>query len=113
MRHVAASLFTCAIAWAVSSPVLADDPPSAIYFIAMRAPDVDPVPRFVSLSASATDSQSAAVTGCDGQTYYATPDDASVVSAALSNGNVVELASGPTGTAAQDSAVVCVMLSGS
>ncbi len=53
------------------------------------------------------------IAGCDGETYYATPDDATVVTAAIANGNIVELQAGPTGTAPQDAATICVIQSGS
>lgn len=79
----------------------------------MRVPNLDPAPRFVSVYEDATDSVSEPVAGCDGNTYYATPDDASVIAAALANGNSVELASGAPGTAPQDAGVVCIIQSGS
>jgi hypothetical protein len=92
--------------------VLADDPPE-LFFISMRVPNLDPAPRFVSVYQDATDSVTEPVAGCDGNTYYATPDDAQVIAAALENGNSVELASGPQGTAAQDAGVLCIIQGGS
>lgn len=95
----------------VAQAVRADEPPASsnVYFIAMRAPDVDPAPRFVSLSPSATDEQTSTISGCDGATYFLAPDDLAAVNAALSNNNTVELQGGPDGTAPQDSSVICLL----
>jgi hypothetical protein len=112
MRHIAAIIFFSACVFCAGHPALADEP-ADVFFIAMRAPDVDPVPRYISVYADASDAVSAAISGCDGQTYYATLDDASVVTAALANGNIVELTSGDPGTSSQNSSVVCVVQSGS
>jgi len=111
-RGTAAVIFSVAC-WVSTSQVLADDPPPDVFFIAMRAPDLDPAPRYISIYGDATDAASQEIAGCDGQTYYATPDDASVVSAAMANGNIVELASGAPGTAPQNAGMICVIQSGS
>ena len=112
MGRIAAILCSSACLLGIVQPAFADDSED-VFFIAMRAPDVDPVPRYISIYGDATDTVSAAISGCDGQTYYAVPDDASVVTAALANGNIVELMSGDPGTTAQNSSVVCVIQSGS
>jgi hypothetical protein len=79
----------------------------------MRAPDVEPVPRYISVYADPSDTATQPIAGCDGNTYYAGWDDASVVTAAMANGNIVELMTGDAGTASQDSSAVCVIQSGS
>jgi hypothetical protein len=78
----------------------------------MRAPDVDPGPRYVPAFAEASDDRPGALTGCDGKTYYLSTDDLAAVQSALMNENIVELQVAPAGTAAQDSAVVCIMSGG-
>jgi hypothetical protein len=112
MRRRAAVIFFSAACWISASPVLADDT-ADVFFIAMRAPNLDPAPRYISVYEDATDTVSQEIAGCDGETYYATPDDATVVSAAIANGNIVELQAGATGTAPQDAGTVCVIQSGS
>ncbi len=75
----------------------------------MRAPDVDPMPRYVEAVSASTDTQSARTNGCDGQTYYLTPDDGATLKAALTNQNSVELQTSSDGAPPQESTVVCLM----
>ncbi len=112
MRRAAAMLGLWACLLGVGQPALADDTQD-VFFIAMRAPAIELVPRYISVFPDETDTVNAPISGCDGQTYYATPDDASVVTAALANANIVELESGDPGTSAQNASVICVIQSGS
>jgi hypothetical protein len=106
-RKTAAFMFAIAC-WIFPSTVLADDPPE-VFFISMRSPDVEPVPRFVSVYEDQTQTVTEPIAGCDGNTYYATFDDASVITAALANGNSIELVTGSAGTAPQDAGVICII----
>lgn len=112
MHRSAAIVVSCAVV-ACSGALIdarADDaPPAARYFFSMRAPDVDPAPRYVEAWSQSTDTLSAAIAACDGVTYYLAPDDLAVVNAALANQNSVELQTSPDGAAAESSAVVCLM----
>lgn len=105
------AVFTLCSTLLVAMPAGADDPPSPSddFFISMRAPDLDPAPRFVGVSPNPTDEQTVALESCDAKTYYLTPDDLAAVNAALANDNTVELQRGPDGSAPQDSSVLCLM----
>jgi hypothetical protein len=95
------------IAWTVSTgPALCDDGDQ--YFVSMRAPLVDPAPRFVGAAQSATDTQTAPLSGCDGETYYLAPNDLAVVTAALASGNTVQLQVASAGAPPDGSAIVCL-----
>jgi hypothetical protein len=113
MRRVGATLALAAAALTMSAPATADDADSNIFFFSMRAPDVEPLPRFVSASPTATDAQTAQITACNGTAYFLTPDDAAAVQSALANNNTVQLVSGPSGTEADQTSVVCLMQSSS
>lgn len=96
----------------VVAAVLAAAPVAAAefsYFVSMRAPAVDPAPRYVTASRDPVDGKTASIAGCDGQTYYLTPGDAGAVAAALSNANTVQLQVARPGRSAADSSVVCLM----
>ena len=112
MRRIAAMLGVLTLLSGIGQPVFADDTDD-VFFIAMRAPAIELVPRYISVSPDETDTVTAPISGCDGQTYYATPDDATVIAAALANGNIVELETGDTGTPPQNAAVVCIIQTGS
>lgn len=112
MRRIAAVLGVLTLLSGIGQPAFADDSDD-VFFIAMRAPDIELVPRYINISADESDTANAPISGCDGQTYYATPDDATVVTAAMANGNIVELMSGDTGTSAQNASAVCIIQSSS
>lgn len=111
--HRSAAVVVCCAIFACSGATIAahadDAPPVARYFVSMRAPDVDPAPRYVEAWPQSTDTNSAALAACDGATYYLTPDDLTVVNAALANQNSVELQTSPDGSAAESSVVVCLI----
>jgi len=105
--RLSAAAYAVLLTALVGSSALADGDQQ--YFIVMRAPDVDPTPRYVSVGVSQIDDQSVAMTVCDGNTYYLTPDDAATVNAALSYNNTVQLQVAPVGGSAQTSSVVCLI----
>lgn len=110
MRNIVTMLAFSGVFALATLPVLADgEAPTDVYFLSMRSPDVDSSARYASLSLEASDEQSEPFSACDGVTYYLTQDDKAAVNAALANSNTVQLQMGPSGTAAQDSAVVCLV----
>jgi hypothetical protein len=108
MRLSGVVLLIAIVAFGMPSSAMADDPPD-VFFISMRAPDVEPVPRYISVYADPSDTATQPITGCDGNTYYAGWDDASVFTAALANGNNIELMTGDAGTAPQNAGAVCII----
>ena len=63
----------------------------------------------VSAASSQSDQQPAALTVCDGNTYYLSQSDYTAVQAAIANHSVVQLNAGPDGSAPQDAAIVCLI----
>lgn len=100
-----------AVLAAAAPAALADDtaPDSREYFFSMRAPSVDPAPRYVAASRDPVEGKTASVAGCDGATYYLSPADAAAVRAAMANENTVQLQAGEMGQGAQESRVACLM----
>lgn len=114
MRQVSAAIvFSVTACLAAAEPITAvaqeNDEPTESFYILMRAPNIETVPRSVTIYEDQTDTVSEAMPGCDGQTYYAAPDDAAVVAAAMANGNTVELARADLGVPAQDASIVCLI----
>lgn len=109
-RAIVVSIACAAVQIGGVAAALADDnPPEPRYFFSMRAPDVEPVPRYVEAWSTATGTQPTAAAGCDGRTYYLSPDDMATLGAALANQNSVELQTSPDGAPPQESTVVCLM----
>ncbi len=93
------------------APALADDSSDSglIYFISVRAPSVDPAPRYISASPTPVDGKTESLTACDGETYYLSPGDAAAVRAAVSNSNTVQLQVADVGEDAAASRIVCLI----
>jgi len=85
--------------------------PTTQFYISMRAPDVDPSPRYAPASLAPADGKTADIQGCDGQTYYLSVADAAAVRAALANANTVQLQAADPGADASTSRVLCLMQS--
>jgi hypothetical protein len=85
------------------------DGSSSQYFIALRTPQVDQTPRYVTATTAPSDGQSSPFAACDGNTYYLSSEDAAAVSAALASEATVQLQSGPQGTAPENSSVLCLV----
>jgi hypothetical protein len=111
--RIARTVFGACLLCCASELASADDPPPDDFFFSMRASQNETVLRYVAAATESTDDQPVAEAGCDGKTYYVTPDDASVLAAALANQNTVQLQSAPAGGEAEQSAIVCLMQAGS
>ncbi len=103
---VAAFFAAVAMPWA---PAFGDGDDGYQYFIAMRAPQLEPAPRYVGASTGATETQTVAYAGCDGATYYLTPGDAAAVAAAIANANTVQMQIGAVGAPAESSSIMCLI----
>jgi hypothetical protein len=111
MQRVAAAI-AAFVLLSTAQAFAGDEPPTQSFFILMRAPDLEPAPRYISIYEAQSDAASEPVAGCDGKTYYAAYDDLSVVNAALANGNIVELMRGDLGVAPEDAGVTCIVRTG-
>jgi hypothetical protein len=109
-RPLAAALLLAALSISTSSR--ADPDPHKAYFIAMRAPVVDPAPRYVSASPTPVDGKPTAIAGCDGGTYYLSLADGAAVRAAITNANTVQLQIANPGDDPSSSRAVCLIQAG-
>lgn|ERR1700733_14147805 len=89
--------------------VVAADGNSNQYFVAMRIPQVDLAPRYVSASTAPTGGQTTSFAACDGNTYYLSASDAAAVSTAVASEATIQLQMAPQGAAPQDSSVLCLV----
>jgi hypothetical protein len=106
MRPALAGAFAASFILAISAAAYADS--TYEYYFSMRLGSLGG-PQFVSASPTQSDTQSAAVPGCDGVTYYLTSADASALSSALTSGATVQLHRAPSGTAPPDAPVRCMV----
>lgn len=108
-RYVAALVLTFGLFNAVQTALADDASDDDQFFVAMRTPQVDPLPRYVSLSLVATSDLTSTFSGCDGQTYYLSPADAATVTAAVAAHATVQLQTAPSGVAPEESSVICLV----
>jgi hypothetical protein len=111
-RKFVAALVTLLMWPAFATTVRADGsppPPNRAFFVAMRAPVVDPGPRYVSASPVPVDGKPTAITACDGNTYYLSLADGAAVRAAIANGNTVQLQIANLGDDPSVSQPVCLI----
>lgn len=108
-RFAAGACFAILGKWMILSAFADGFPPDEQYFVAMRIPQVDPVPRFVPISPSQTVDRATALSGCDGNTYYLTSPDAATVDVALSSGATVQIQVAEPGVAPEDTLVLCMV----
>lgn len=80
-----------------------------VYYISMRGLQTEAVPSYVEVSAAPTAQRTTAVSACNGQSYYATPPDASTISTARAAGEVVHLHRGQAGAPPSVSRIICMI----
>lgn len=91
----------------VSSVAAHATPP--VYYVSMRGLLTETAPTFVLVVRQAAGERTVVIAGCDGHSYYATPADAASVSAARTNGDIVQLHRGAQGGAPENSAIKCII----
>jgi hypothetical protein len=103
------SMLACVVAsgfWATGG--MADGGTSE-YFVALRIPQTDQAPRYVSASQTPSDGQTSPFTACDGNTYYLTAADATAVSSAIGSEGTVQFQFAPQGAPPENSTVICLI----
>ncbi len=93
MYRVAAIVALSVVSTAMCGSAIADGT-SNQYYIAMRIPLVDLVPRYVSASTASVADQATPFAGCDGNSYYLTSSDAAAVNSAIASDATVQLQNG-------------------
>ena len=106
MRRVVAIVV---LSLASSVSVVAADSNSNQYFVALRIPQVDSAPRYVSASMAPTVGQVTPFTACDGNTYYLSASDAAAVNTAAASEATIQLQMAPQGATPQESAALCLV----
>jgi hypothetical protein len=95
------------VSWADNTPA-----PNQVFYFEMRAPVVDPAPRYAAASPVPVDGKSIAVAACDGNTYFLSLVDGAAVQAAIANASIVQLQIATLGDAPSTSRTICILQTG-
>ncbi len=94
---------------ALAPPVRAVEPQEMSYWISMRGITEDAQPAFVVARYAPQTGYTTPFLGCRNRTYYLSATDATAVNAARAAGETVQIHWGAPGTAASQSAVICLI----
>lgn len=100
----AALLAALLLSWSAEA-----DNPEPVYYVSMRGIVTESTPTFVVVVRQPTADRTTLIVGCDGKSYYAMPSDAASISAARTNGEVVQLHKGAQGGSPSNAAIKCII----